>query len=241
MGATYSKLFSLSHLPSSLPVVDPTPDDPLVSVILVSLLPLLVMGIMVAGMFYWYRAYRQRMLNQEWESSIKKRKPRAGGLDCSDACAIMMDDDRSDSSSTHANNLNHNTEPLPIDLDLLVYKHSSILDLFSGPILRFAILTKMITPDLSSRWAKVALLRYTRLSWSRPPQISSKLWLWRFSPMKSTLPGRMRRTFSPIQTSDMRTSSTSWQLRRGRWRNSTGSSLPSTPEETYRWDHHCQC
>lgn len=107
--------------------MDPTPDDPLVSVILVSLLPLLVMGIVVVGMFYWYRAYRQRMLNQEWESSIKKRKPKAGGLDCSDACAIMMDDDRSDSSSTHANNLNHNTEPLPIELDLLVYRPSSIL------------------------------------------------------------------------------------------------------------------
>ncbi|XP_041798894.1 TGF-beta receptor type-2-like [Chelmon rostratus] len=104
------------------PIVDPTPDDPLVSVILVSLLPLLVMGIVVVGMFYWYRAYRQRMLNQEWESSIKKRKPKAGGLDCSDACAIMMDDDRSDSSSTHANSLNHNTEPLPIELDLLVGK-----------------------------------------------------------------------------------------------------------------------
>lgn len=103
------------------PIVDPTPDNPLVSVILVSLLPLLVMGIVIVGMFYWYRAYRQRM-NQEWESSIKKRKPKAGGLDCSDACAIMMDDDRSDSSSTHANNLNHNTEPLPIELDLLVGK-----------------------------------------------------------------------------------------------------------------------
>lgn len=104
------------------PFVDPTPDDPLVSVILVSLLPLLVMGIVVVGMFYWYRAYRQRMLNQEWESNIKKRKPKAGGLDCSDACAIMMDDDRSDSSSTRANSLNHNTEPLPIELDLLVGK-----------------------------------------------------------------------------------------------------------------------
>ncbi|XP_078109790.1 TGF-beta receptor type-2-like isoform X2 [Sander vitreus] len=103
------------------PIVDPTPDDPLVSVILVSLLPLLVMGIVVVGMFFWYRAYRRR-LNQEWESSKKKRKPKAGGLDCSDACAIMMDDDRSDSSSTHANNLNHNTEPLPIELDLLVGK-----------------------------------------------------------------------------------------------------------------------
>ncbi|XP_032367684.1 TGF-beta receptor type-2 [Etheostoma spectabile] len=102
-------------------IVDPTPDDPLVSVILVSLLPLLVMGIIVVGMFVWYRAYRQRM-NQEWESNKKKRKSKAGGLDCSDACAIMMDDDRSDSSSTHANNLNHNTEPLPIELDLLVGK-----------------------------------------------------------------------------------------------------------------------
>uniref|UniRef100_UPI0037E97D24 TGF-beta receptor type-2-like n=1 Tax=Semicossyphus pulcher TaxID=241346 RepID=UPI0037E97D24 len=104
------------------PMVDPTPDDPLVSVILVSLLPLVVMGMVVVGMFYWYRAYRKRVLNQQWESSIKKRKPKAGGLDCSDACAIMMDDDGSDSSSTHANNLNHNTEPLPIELDLLVGK-----------------------------------------------------------------------------------------------------------------------
>uniref|UniRef100_A0A3B4ZFP3 Serine/threonine-protein kinase receptor n=1 Tax=Stegastes partitus TaxID=144197 RepID=A0A3B4ZFP3_9TELE len=104
------------------PIVDPTPDDPLIPVILVSLLPLLVMGIVVVGMFYWYRAYRQRQLNQQWEGSIKKRKPIAGGLDCSDACAIMIDDDRSDSSSTVANNLNHNTEPLPIDLDLLVGK-----------------------------------------------------------------------------------------------------------------------
>ncbi|TWW79723.1 TGF-beta receptor type-2 isoform X1 [Takifugu flavidus] len=102
------------------PVVDPTPDDPLVSVVLVSLLPLLVMGI--AGMFYWYRVHRPRLRSQEWKSSIKKRKPKSGGLDCSDVCVIMMDDDRSDSSSTHANNLNHNTEPLPIELDQLVGK-----------------------------------------------------------------------------------------------------------------------
>lgn len=98
--------------------MDPTPDDALLSVILVSLLPLLTMGVVVAGMFYWYRAYRQRV-SQEWERSAKKRKTKAGGLDC-DACAIMMDDDGSDSSSTHANHLNHNTEPLPIELDMLV-------------------------------------------------------------------------------------------------------------------------
>ncbi|XP_010774432.1 TGF-beta receptor type-2-like [Notothenia coriiceps] len=100
--------------------LDPTPDDPLVSVLLVSLVPLVVMGIVVVGMFHWYRAYRQRGI-REWESNIKKRKPKAAGLDC-DACAIMMDDDGSDSSSTHANSLNHNTEPLPIELELLVGK-----------------------------------------------------------------------------------------------------------------------
>lgn len=101
-------------------VLDPTPEDSFLYVILVSMLPLLVMGIVVVGMLYWYRAYRQHMLSREWESSINKRKPKTSGLDCSDACAIMMDDDRSDSSSTHANNLNHNTEPLPIELDMLV-------------------------------------------------------------------------------------------------------------------------
>lgn len=132
------------------PVLDPAPGDSFVYVILVSLLPLLVMGIVVVGMLYWYRAYRRRMLNREWESSIKKHKPKASGLDCSDACAIMMDDDRSDSSSTHANNLNHNTEPLPIELDLLVDWSSSILMLFYGPVLHSAILTKMMTFDALS-------------------------------------------------------------------------------------------
>lgn len=100
--------------------MDPTPEDSLVSVVLVSLLPLLVMGIVIAAMFYWYLVHRPRVHSQEWESGIKKRKPKSGGLDCSDVCVIMMDDDGSDSSSEHANNLNHNTEPLPIDLDQLV-------------------------------------------------------------------------------------------------------------------------
>lgn len=137
--------------------MDPTPDDPLVSVVLVSLLPLLVMGIVIAGMFYWYRVHRPRAHTQEWDSSIKKRKPKSGGLDCSDVCVIMMDDDRSESSSTHANNLNHNTEPLPIELDQLV--------------MRF-IMSKRADEDSSlslnycchDRWGRVASLRSTRLS-----------------------------------------------------------------------------
>ncbi|KAM7420137.1 hypothetical protein PAMA_014716 [Pampus argenteus] len=124
-----------------LPIANEPLDNQLVSMILVSLLPLLLVLIIVMGMFYWYRAHRQ-CINQEWESNIKKRKSKPGGLDCSNACAIMMDDDRSDgrsdSSSTHANNLNHNTEPLPIELDLLVQRPSSILDLFCKVILLLA-------------------------------------------------------------------------------------------------------
>ena len=88
------------------------------AVILVSLLPLLVLAVLVVAMFYWYRVYRRRQ--SEWDT--RKPHKRKGPLDCSDACAIMMDDDRSDSSSTHANSLNHNTEPLPIELDQLVGK-----------------------------------------------------------------------------------------------------------------------
>ncbi|KAK7913289.1 hypothetical protein WMY93_013500 [Mugilogobius chulae] len=49
------------------------------------------------------------------------RRKKGAPLD-SDAHAIMIDDEGSDSSSTHANNLNHNTELLPIALDVLVGK-----------------------------------------------------------------------------------------------------------------------
>ncbi|KAB5586378.1 hypothetical protein PHYPO_G00000900 [Pangasianodon hypophthalmus] len=96
-----------------------TTDHEVLLVILVSLLPLLVLAVVVVASFYWYRIYRRRKLS-EWET--KKPSKRKGPLDCSDACAIMMDDDRSDSSSTHANSLNHNTEPLPIELDMQVGK-----------------------------------------------------------------------------------------------------------------------
>ncbi|KAK9960844.1 hypothetical protein ABG768_008678 [Culter alburnus] len=106
----------------TLPIVPDPTNNQVVLVILVSLLPLLVLAVLVIASFYWYRMYRRRKLD-EWETKKpSKRKGPKGPLDCSDACAIMMDDDRSDSSSTHANNLNHNTEPLPIELDLQVGK-----------------------------------------------------------------------------------------------------------------------
>lgn len=82
--------------------------------ILVSLVPLLVIAVVVVTSFYCYRVYRQRQAN-----SRRKRGP---PMDFSDAHAIMIDDEGSDSSSTHANNLNHNTELLPIELDVQVGK-----------------------------------------------------------------------------------------------------------------------
>lgn len=80
-------------------------------VILVSLVPLLVLAIVIITSFFCYRVYRQQ------NNAHKKGQPR----DFSDQQAIM-DNEGSDSSSTHANNLNHNTELLPIELDSLVGK-----------------------------------------------------------------------------------------------------------------------
>ncbi|MEQ2218580.1 TGF-beta receptor type-2 [Xenoophorus captivus] len=80
-------------------------------VILVSLVPLLVIAVIVITSFYCYRVYRQQ------RNPCKK-----GQLhDFSDKKA-MMDNEGSDSSSMHANNLNHNNELLPIELDVLVGK-----------------------------------------------------------------------------------------------------------------------
>ncbi|KAJ8268274.1 hypothetical protein COCON_G00134460 [Conger conger] len=81
-----------------------TPTDP--QWLLVVLLSLLFLAVAIFLALTCYRALRQRRLSQDWK----------------EARAIMLDDDRSDSSSTHANNINHNTELLPIELDLQVGK-----------------------------------------------------------------------------------------------------------------------
>uniref|UniRef100_A0A8C5RU24 receptor protein serine/threonine kinase n=1 Tax=Laticauda laticaudata TaxID=8630 RepID=A0A8C5RU24_LATLA len=87
-------------------------------VAVICLVPLLVIAVAVIIIFYFYRVQRRRKLNKAWEKNVKSRKHK----DCSDVCAIMLDDDRSDISSTCANNINHNTELLPIELDTLVGK-----------------------------------------------------------------------------------------------------------------------
>ncbi|XP_007669245.2 TGF-beta receptor type-2 [Ornithorhynchus anatinus] len=90
----------------------------LMAVTVISLLPPLGIAVAVIVTFYCYRVQRRRKLNTAWEKSSKGRKH----MECSDRCAMMIDDDRSDISSTCANNLNHNTELLPIELDTLVGK-----------------------------------------------------------------------------------------------------------------------
>ncbi len=68
------------------------------------------------------------------------------------------------------------------------------------------------------RWARAASQRCTKPSWDKTPRNSSKRWRLRSSPTKSMHPGKMKRTSSRTLIWSMRTSYTSWQLRRGRWR-----------------------
>ena len=56
-------------------MVGPTIEPPVVSIVLISLLPLLVLVVVVITMFYWYRVQRHRKLSQEqWDSKKPKRK-----------------------------------------------------------------------------------------------------------------------------------------------------------------------
>ncbi len=81
-------------------------------VLLVSVVSALIAVVVLISTFYCYHVLRQQNL----------KAPKTKGID-SETCAIIMsDDDRSDSSSANANSLNHNTELLPIQLDVIVGK-----------------------------------------------------------------------------------------------------------------------
>ncbi|XP_039876193.1 TGF-beta receptor type-2-like isoform X1 [Simochromis diagramma] len=89
---------------------DPRPTEPQVmAVILVSLVPLLLMATVVITFFYFYRVCRQRSGHcGHKKDSLLEIDP-----------LVIIEED---SSSTHANSLNHNTELLPIELDVQVGK-----------------------------------------------------------------------------------------------------------------------
>ncbi|KAL1254928.1 hypothetical protein QQF64_012989 [Cirrhinus molitorella] len=81
-------------------------------VLLVSVVPLLIAAVLLLSTFYCYHLFRQQNL----------KASRTKGIDIETCAIIMSDDDRSDSSSANANSLNHNTELLPIQLDVIVGK-----------------------------------------------------------------------------------------------------------------------
>ncbi|XP_078098311.1 TGF-beta receptor type-2 [Mustelus asterias] len=97
----------------------------ILEVVLVTLVPLLILASVVILAFYWYRVQRRRKLNKEWAKDQKARKPgrrRRPPNERSEGSAMHLDDDQSDISSTCANNINHNTELLPLELDTVVGK-----------------------------------------------------------------------------------------------------------------------
>ncbi|KAM9307666.1 TGF-beta receptor type-2 [Gastrophryne carolinensis] len=92
----------------------------MIFVTLASLLPPIAIAIAVIIIFYCYQVHKKNKLKKRWDGNQKcMRHP---NMECSEVCAIMIGDNQSDISSTCANNLNHNTELLPIELDTLVGK-----------------------------------------------------------------------------------------------------------------------
>ncbi|KAI4905679.1 hypothetical protein NFI96_019333 [Prochilodus magdalenae] len=94
--------------------INPTP-VPEVPIILISLLPLLVLAILVLSFAYFLRMQRQQHLKPGAMSKCPAH-------DFCDTRAIISDVDHPENNSAHANNLNHNMELLPIQLDGLMGK-----------------------------------------------------------------------------------------------------------------------
>uniref|UniRef100_A0A8D0HIG4 Serine/threonine-protein kinase receptor n=1 Tax=Sphenodon punctatus TaxID=8508 RepID=A0A8D0HIG4_SPHPU len=91
----------------------------------ISLLPPLLVAIMITAIFYLCRTQRQRKRAKE----LAQKETRSQALpelrrppDYDEKLSVMSDDNHSNMSSACANNLNHNTELLPIELDEIVGK-----------------------------------------------------------------------------------------------------------------------
>ncbi|KAL1254930.1 hypothetical protein QQF64_012991 [Cirrhinus molitorella] len=84
----------------------------LLPVLLVSLVPALITAIVLLSTVYCYHLFRKQNL----------KAAKSNGIDIETCAIIMSDDDQFDSSSANGNSLNHNTELLPIQLDVIVGK-----------------------------------------------------------------------------------------------------------------------
>ncbi|XP_069080392.1 TGF-beta receptor type-2-like [Pleurodeles waltl] len=92
----------------------------------ISLLPPLLIAVLVTVIFYVYRTQRQRKRSKDWNKKQVQRSNalsrNAKGGDYQDKLSVLIDHSHSDMSSNCANNINHNTELLPIELDEKVGK-----------------------------------------------------------------------------------------------------------------------
>ncbi|XP_029461148.1 TGF-beta receptor type-2-like [Rhinatrema bivittatum] len=90
----------------------------------ISLLPPFLVAVMITVIFYLYRTQKQRKRIKDWSQG---QAPRSEGLaenerNYDEKLSVMIHDSSSHLNLTCANNINHNTELLPIELDEKVGK-----------------------------------------------------------------------------------------------------------------------
>ncbi|XP_055071055.2 TGF-beta receptor type-2 [Misgurnus anguillicaudatus] len=104
----------------------------IIPIVIISLVTTLILGVVIAGIsFYLYRTRQPCKQPKDWaprRTHYQSLDPaevcagQANGSDYHDKMTPLSDDVSSEISSTCANNLNHNTEQLPIQLETLVGK-----------------------------------------------------------------------------------------------------------------------
>lgn len=99
-----------------------------IPVVVISLVPPLLVAVIATMAFYLYRTRQPGKKPKEWGprrthyQSLDPAEGQANGSDYRGKRPSLSDDVNSEMSSTCANNLNHNTEQLPIQLEALVGK-----------------------------------------------------------------------------------------------------------------------
>ncbi|XP_039611309.1 TGF-beta receptor type-2 [Polypterus senegalus] len=101
--------------------------EEVIPVAVISLLPPILLTVMATMAFYLYRTRQQRKEPKDWPPKqcqsqalrlLENREP----AEFEGKMSVITDDGHSDISSTCANNINHNTELLPIELEVMVGK-----------------------------------------------------------------------------------------------------------------------
>uniref|UniRef100_A0A8C3S6A2 TGF-beta receptor type-2 n=1 Tax=Chelydra serpentina TaxID=8475 RepID=A0A8C3S6A2_CHESE len=100
-------------------------DKEVIPVAAISLLPPLLVAVMITVIFYLCRTQKQRKRAKDWGQKHTKHQalPEPGkAAEEDEKLSVMTDDNHSSMSFICANNINHNTELLPIELDEVVGK-----------------------------------------------------------------------------------------------------------------------